>query len=133
MTGRVGRQVNFFFGGDSPLDEILGVREKTIDLNGEPIDVTADEDNGVRTLLDNLSAQDEVNVGISGVSKDRRLKTAWFTQQRTQTCRFEYPDGSTMTGTFFLSTFKETEPYKDASTFEASLVSSGLVVYTPGP
>lgn len=133
MVGRVGRQVNFFFGGDSPLDEILGVREKTIDLNGEAIDVTSDEDNGVRLLLDNLSAQDEVNVGISGVTKDLRLKRAWFTNQRTQICRFEYPDGSFMTGTFFLTSYKETEPYKDASTFEASLASSGAVTFTPGP
>lgn len=131
MVGRVGRQVDFTFGGNSPNDTIKGVREMSIDLNGEPIDVTSNEDDGIRTLL-TLSAQDEVNVGISGVSKDTRLKAAWFTGDRTQQCTFVYPDGSTMVGTFFLATFKETEPYKDAATFEASLMSNGPVVYTAG-
>ena len=131
MTGRVGRQVQFHFGGDSPGDEILGVREKSVELNGEPIDVTSDEDSGVRTLLENISAQDEVNVSVSGVTKDTRMKEAWFNNQRTQTILLVYPDGSRLSGTFFLSSFSETEPYNDASTFEASLMSSGAVTYTP--
>jgi predicted secreted protein len=132
MSARAGRQVRFNFGGESPADEVPGVREKSLDLNGEPIDVTSDEDSGVRKLL-TLSAQDEVNIGISGVTKSDRIKAAWFTGQRTQPCSFDYPDGSSVSGTFFLSTYKETEPYKDATTFEASLVSSGAVTYTPAP
>lgn len=131
MTGRVGRQVTFYFGGESPGDQILGVREKGLELNGEPIDTTSDEDSGKRTLLENLSAQDEVNVSISGVTKDTRLKEAWFNGERTQSIRLEYPDGAILAGTFFLSTYSETEPYNDASTFEASLMSSGVVTYTP--
>jgi predicted secreted protein len=130
MAGRIGRQVRFFFGGVSPADEILGVREKGIELNGEPIDVTSDEDLGVRILLDNTSAQDEVGISISGVTKDTRLKAAWFAGERTQSCRLEYPTGSTITGTFFLSSYTETEPYNDASTFEATLMSSGTITYT---
>lgn len=131
MAGRVGRQVRFFFGGVSPADEILGVREKGIELNGEPIDVTSDEDSGKRILLDNISAQDEVGISISGVTKDTRLKAAWFSNQRTQQCRLEYPTSGLITGTFFLSSYTETEPYNDASTFEATLMSSGTVTYTP--
>lgn len=131
MAARVGRQVTFFFGGVSPADEILGVREKGVELNGEPIDVTSDEDSGQRTLLSNISAQDEVNVSVSGVTKDTRMKTAWFNNERTQTIRLEYPDGSSISGTFFLSSYSETEPYNDAATFEASLANSGAVTYTP--
>jgi predicted secreted protein len=130
MAGRIGRQVRFFYGGVSPADEILGVREKGLELNGEPIDVTSDEDLGVRILLDNTSAQDEVGISISGVTKDTRLKAAWFSNQRTQACRLEYPAGSVITGTFYLSSYTETEPYNDASTFEATLMSSGTVTYT---
>ncbi len=132
MTARIGRQVDFFFGGQSPGDEILGVREKSLDLNGEPIDVTSDEDNGKRTLLDNLSAQDEVNLGINGVTKDTRLKEAWFSGNRTQICRLQYPNGGVLTGTFFLTSYKETESYKDATTFEATLASSGTISFTAG-
>lgn len=132
MAGRIGRQVRFFFGGLSPTDEILGIREKSLKMNGEAIDVTSDENNGYRELLSNIQAQTEVSVGINGVSKDTRLKSAWFNRQLTQTCRFEYPDGGILTGTFFLSDYSETEPYKDASTFECTLLSSGQVTFTPG-
>ncbi len=130
MAGRIGRQVDFFFGGDSPGDQILGVREKGLELNGEPIDVTSDEDSGVRTLLTNVSAQDEVGLSISGVTKDTRLKEAWFNNERTQPITIVYPDGSTVTGEFFLSSYSEGEPYNDASTFDATLMSSGTIVYT---
>jgi predicted secreted protein len=131
MAARVGRQVQFFFGGDSPAYEIQGVREKGVECNGEPIDVTSDEDSGVRTLLSNISAQDEVNVSISGVTKDTQLKVAWHNNERTQTCTFNYPDGSSLSGTFFMTSYKETDPYNDATTFEAAFASSGTITYTP--
>jgi len=131
MVGRVGRQTRFFFGGNSPGDEIPGVREKSLKMNGEAIDVTSDEDNGYRQLLSNIQAQTEISLGVNGVTKDTRLKEAWVNRQLTQTCRMEYPDGSFLTGTFFLSDYSETEPYKDAATFEATLLSSGIVTFTP--
>lgn len=133
MAGRIGRKVRFHFGGSSPADEIPGVREKGIELNGEPIDVTSDENDGVRVLLENISAQDEVNVTVSGVTKDTRMKQAWINRLRTQPVLILYPDLSSLSGTFFLSSYSETEPYNDASTFEATLMSSGLVTYTPAP
>jgi predicted secreted protein len=133
MAGRIGRKVRFHFGGISPADEIPGVREKGVELNGEPIDVTSDENDGVRILLDNISAQDEVNVTVSGVTKDTRMKQAWIDRLRTQTVLLQYPDLSSLSGTFYLSSYSETEPYNDASTFEATLMSSGVVTYTPAP
>jgi predicted secreted protein len=131
MTGRIGRQVSFFFGGNSPADEIQGVREKGVECNGEPVDVTSDENTGLRTLLDNTATISHVNVKISGVSKDTRIRAAWHANQRTQSVRLQYPDGASLDGTFFLSAYNETESYKDASTFEATLMSSGAVTYTP--
>jgi predicted secreted protein len=130
MAARVGRQVRFYFGGVSPADEILGVREKGLECNGEPINVTSDEDSGVRQLIDNTTAEDEVSVTVSGVTKDTRLKSAWFNNQRTQICRLEYPDGSVVSGTFFLSSYTETDTYNDAATFEASLMSDGTITFT---
>jgi predicted secreted protein len=130
MAGRVGRQVTFFFGGDSPADEILGVREKGVECNGEPIDVTSDEDSGVRTLLSNIYAQKEVNVSLSGVTKDTRLKEAWHNDQFTQTCTFTFPDGSSLSGVFCMTSYKETDPYNGAATFEAAFSSSGTITYT---
>lgn len=110
---------------------VLGVQEKDLELNGAPIDITSDENSGWRTLLA-VSGQDEVNITVSGVAKDNILKTDWFAGTRTRTASFTYPDGGVITGTFYLASFKEKAPYKDAMTFDATLNSSGPVTYTPG-
>lgn len=131
MAARVGRQCRFYFGGVSPADEIQGVREKGLECNGEPIDITADEDAGVRVLLDDTVAVKSVNLSVSGVTKDTRLRAAWFAGELTQPIRLEYPGGGSISGTFFLASYTETEPYNEATTFQASLQSSGAVTYTP--
>jgi predicted secreted protein len=130
MAGIAGRAVTLEWDGAV----ILGVREKGITLNGEAINVTSDEDNGWRTLLD-VTAEDSVDIALSGVTKDERLKAAYFggAAARTKVATIEWPSGSTMTGTFFLANFSETGPYNDAVTFSATLQSSGPVVYTPAP
>lgn len=131
MAARIGRQTDFFFGGDSPGDNILGIREIGLSFNGEGVDITSGEDNGYRTLLTNISAQDEVEITVSGVTKDTRMKEAWSNGEKTQPITIIYPDGSTFTGTFFLSSYSEGEPYNDASTFDATLMSSGQTTFTP--
>lgn len=133
MAATVGRQIRFYFGGNSPADEILGVREKSLELNGEAIDITSDENSGWRTLLSNISQQDEVQITLSGVTKDTRLKTAWFANERTQAITLNYPDGSSISGTFYMSTYKEGMSYKEAVTFDSTLMSSGTVTYTAAP
>jgi predicted secreted protein len=136
MAGRAGRQVQLFFGGNSPGDEIPGVREKGIEMNGEGIDVTSGEDAGWRQLLI-IPSQNEVTVTLSGVTKSDRLKIAWNDStgnyaSRTQTVELVYPNGARFSGTFMMTSLKETEPYKDASTFETTLMSSGVITFTPG-
>lgn len=131
MAARVGRAVIIEFGGASPANTIAGARETGLECNGEPIDITANDNSGVRTLLSNLSAEDQVSVSVSGVVKDTRLKTHWFANTRTQLLTLTYPDGSTVSGTFYMSSYSEGEPYNDASTFEASFMSSGTVTFTP--
>jgi predicted secreted protein len=121
------------WGGNSPADEIPGVREKSIKVAGTPIDVTSDESNGWRALLDAADyGEKTVDITISGVTKNDRLKRDWFNQIGTQQLTLEYPDGSVLAGTFLLVDYSETEPYKDAATFSATLQSAGAVTYTPG-
>lgn len=126
MTAHAGRSVVFTWNSAA----VLGVREKGLELNGEAINITSDEDAGKRKLLD-LSAEDTVDISLSGVSKDNVLKADWFGGTRTRAATLTYPDNSTISGNFFLASFSETGPYNDATTFEASLQSSGVVTYTP--
>lgn len=131
MVAVVGRQVEFRWGNDSPMDEIPGVREKGIELNGEAIDITSDDDNGWRALL-SVAAENQVNISLSGVTKNARLKNDWFAGTRLAPARLTFPDGAVISGNFFLASFTETASYKEAMTFEATLNSSGTISYTAG-
>jgi predicted secreted protein len=131
MAAQVGRAVKFYWGDESPQPEIPGVREKGIELSGEAIDITSDDSDGWRELL-TVAAQNEVNISLSGVTKDATLLSDWMAGTRTQTATIEYTNGATITGTFYLATYTETGVYNDAVTFEAELQSSGVVTYTPG-
>jgi predicted secreted protein len=126
----LGRKIAFTWGGSA----INGVREKGIALAGEPVDLTSDESNGWRTLLEvnapGDAGQNQVDVSISGVVKVDTLRAAWF-GDRTKTATFTYPNGASISGEFFLASYNETGSYNDATTFEASLQSSGVVTYTP--
>lgn len=131
MAAAAGRQVQLLWGDESPQVEIPGVREKGIELNGEPIDITSDDDNGWRALL-SIAAESQVNVSLSGVTKNARLKVDWLNGDRMQELTINWPDGGILTGTFFLASFTETATYNAAMVFEASLQSSGVVSYTAG-
>lgn len=128
MVAVAGRQVAMTWNG-TPL---LGVREKGLTLNGEPINVTSDEDGGWRTLIPDVPAENQVEVKLSGVSKDDRLKTDWFNNTRTRATVFTYPNGAIVSGTFMIASFSEGIPYNNALTFEVTLQSHGVVTFTPG-
>ena len=127
MAANAGREVDFKWNG-LPL---LGVREKNIAFNGEPINVTSDEDQGWRTLIPDVPNENQIDITLSGVSKDTRLRTDWFAGTRTRTAAFTYPNGDVITGTFMISAYSEGNPYNDATTFECTLQSTGIVTYTP--
>lgn len=131
MAALAGRQITFLWGSDSPQEEIPGVREKGINLNGEAIDITSDDDNGWRSLL-SIPAENQVDVSLSGVTKSSRLRNDWFAGTRMQPATIVFPDGATLEGNFYLVSHNETAVYNDAVAFEATIQSSGVVSYTAG-
>ncbi len=111
---------------------VAGVRTKNITINGSPIDVTTDDDAGVRALLD-TPGQVDVSISVSGIVLSDTLRTeALGTTDRTQITQFLYgsasPDNG-WTGNFFLASYKETGEYQGAITFEAEFQSAGAVTY----
>lgn len=132
MATRVGRQTKFFWAGTvDPTNVITGIREINVEANGEPVNITAGDDAGVQQLIANISAEDQVTITISGVTKDITIRDDWYGGTRSQTLQILYPDTSTIAGTFFISSYSEGEPYNDAATFEATFMSSGTVTLTP--
>lgn len=126
MPAFKGRSIAFLWGGVA----IQGVREKGITRNGDPIDISSDDSLGWRELLD-LSAEDQVDIKLSGVVKSEQLRKDWHAGARTKIVTITYPDNSVISGTFYLNNFGETGVYNDATTFEGSLQSTGAVTYTP--
>lgn len=137
MTEEVGRHLHVYRGADSPQILVAGVREKGIELNGEPVDVTNDDSLGWRSLLD-IGQINMVNIPVSGVLVNDSLRADWFSGasaegHRMKPTTFRYPDGGEITGDFYLADYSETGAHDGEVTFEATFQSSGAVVYTaPG-
>jgi len=111
---------------------IAGVRTKTVTINGEPIDITSDDDSGFRTLLGDAGTR-SIDLSVEGVTKDAVLRAivAGSSSQLLTDISVEYPNGDTISGDFYLVNIEESGEYQDAVTFSASLQSSGAFVYTP--
>lgn len=110
---------------------IAGVRTKTATVNGEPVDITSDDDSGFRTLLATAGTR-SMDLTVEGITKDAELRLAMLsgTSLLLTDVNLEYPNGDTVTGDFFLNTLEETGPYNEAVSFTASLQSSGEFTYT---
>ena len=111
---------------------IAGVRTKTVTINGEPIDVTTDDDSGFRTLLADPATR-SIDLSVEGITKDASLRAivAGAGPQLLTDITIEYPNGDVISGDFYLVSVEESGEYQDAVTFTASLQSSGAFTYTP--
>src|SRR5690625_720709 len=84
---------------------IGALRSRTITLNGEPIDITSDDNNGAQTLLPE-AGQVSFNISVSGVLKDMSLiegHQAMGGTAQFEDMEIEFPDGTTIAGTFFFA------------------------------
>tara|TARA_R110000868_G_scaffold32425_3_gene117960 strand:- start:2086 stop:2472 length:387 start_codon:yes stop_codon:yes gene_type:complete len=111
---------------------LAGVREKSAAINGEPIDVSDGASDGWREVMTE-EGESTVEISVSGVVKDSVLLVDSLATDRTGAMTLTYLDGGILSGTFFLSSYTQGNPYKDAGTFEATFVSSGAVTFTPAP
>lgn len=111
---------------------IAGVRTKSFSINGEPIDITNDDDTGIRTLMEE-PGELSMEISVSGVVKSDTLRAeALNTTDRTQLTEFGFPGtvAGKIAGQFYLASYSETGEYKGATTFEATFQSSGALTYT---
>ena len=119
---------------------LLGINSKSISVAKEPIDITTDEDNGYRLLLD-VAGTKTLDISFSGVTKDGLLRGIINTDggQMLTDIEIEFAPigaqsaGDTITGDFFFNGFNETGGGSDgAIEFDGTLQSSGVWVYTVG-
>lgn len=111
---------------------IAGLRTKGVSFNGEPIDVTTDDEAGYRTLLADPGTK-SIDLSIEGLTKDDDLRVAVLNGASLMLTdvTITYPDGGILAGDFFLTSLEESGSYNEAITFSGSLQSSGAWTYTP--
>lgn len=126
MAATLGRKILLEWNGY----EVPGVQEKGINRNGEPIDITSDDDDGWQRMHDEIGVSN-VEITVSGVSKSEALAADWFEGSRSRTLTLTNTvTGSEISGTFVMASFNETGTHNEAVTFEATFQSSGPVTFT---
>jgi predicted secreted protein len=120
---------------------LLGINAKSMAVAKEPIDITTDEDNGYRLLLD-VAGTKTLDISFSGVTKDLVMRGIILTDggQMLSDIEIEFPitgaqvtTGDTITGDFFFNGWTENGGGSDgAIEFDGTLQSSGVWTYTPG-
>lgn len=119
---------------------LAGINSKSIAVGNEPIDITTDEDNGFRLLLD-VSGTKTLDISFSGVTKDTTLRELALTggSKLLTDITIEYPpidgqaSGDTISGDFFFNGLTENGGGSDgAIEFDGTLQSSGEWTFTAG-
>lgn len=127
-----GRDVAFYVGADDSGPRICA-RTKTITINGESIDITQDCDGAFRKLL-NTPASRSIDMAVEGVIAQDDWAAIALDPASTnflEQYALVIPGLGTITGNFFLGNFEIGAEYNDATTFSATVQSSGTWTYTP--
>ena len=130
MSALVGRKVTFTptNGGAA----VIGVRTKSITINNEPIDITSDDDNGFRTLLNEDPAERSIDFTAEGILKDAELINLASAGGSILISEYEMdiPGIGTFSGDFYFGNLEIGAEYNDAVTFSADIQSSGEFTFT---
>jgi predicted secreted protein len=111
---------------------IAGARSDSITINNEPIDITDKDDAGWRTMLADVGVR-SIDAEIEGILIDSTfLALAVGTASSLLEAYTLEIDGiGDFTGNFYLASFAVTGEQADATTFTASIQSSGTITFTP--
>jgi TP901-1 family phage major tail protein len=112
---------------------LVGVRTKGFTITNDHVDVTTDDDLGWRTLLATPGLR-SVEVTVGGITKNQVLIAEMLKSNITgEPLTVNLPTTTgTLAGTFFCSSYGDSGEHDGAVEFEATFMSSGAVVYTPG-
>jgi predicted secreted protein len=110
---------------------VAGARSDSITINNEPIDITDKDDAGWRTFLADVGVR-SIDCEVEGVLNDSTfLALAVGTGSALlEAYTLEVLGIGSFTGNFFLASFAVTGEQADATTFTASIQSSGTITFT---
>ena len=128
----VGRKLIFEYPSGT---KIASVRTKSFTVDSSAIDVTTDDDSGIRTLLE-APGQHQIDLSVEGLlANDDLLQQivdgTLFIQNLTIKLPFTFTTTqATIVGDFRLNNFELSGEYQDAQAFTATLQSTGTFTFT---
>jgi TP901-1 family phage major tail protein len=129
MSALVGRKVILRRTG-SPVGIVVAAgRSKTISVGAEPIDITSDDDLGLRTLLSADAGQKQIDISFEGITKTDEFLADLSNNVFVDNYELEITGIGTITGNFFIVSYSLTGAYNEATTFSAELQSTGDWTY----
>ncbi len=128
----VGRDLIFEFPTGT---KIASVRTKSFTVDSSAIDVTTDDDSGIRTLLEE-PGQHQIDLSVEGLLANDDLMQqivdgTLFIQNLTIKLPFTFTTTqATIVGDFRFNNFEASGEYQDSITFTATLQSTGTFTFT---
>ncbi len=128
MAGHSGRELVVKRNGST----IARVVSKGVQINGEAVNVTTDDDGKWRTLLEE-AGEAGVDISVEGVytSSADALIADVVNGTAIRAGEVEFPSGATLTGSWRLNNVEISGETAGRAEFSASLQSSGTVTWTP--
>ncbi len=114
---------------------IGGGKNTGFSVNGSPIDVQDQGDDGFQTLLDGVVTGQSIGLSLEGYEEDQVLRDLALgpaSGRFLDDITFEAANGDEISGSFFLSVYEETGEFEDGTTFKAAFTSNGPWTFTEG-
>lgn len=110
---------------------VATARTTSMAINNEAVNITSAGDDGVRRIMSE-AGEKSVEVTLDGLYTDSSLMDLALGGTLIQDVELDYQT-YTLSGDFFLSAYNEGQPYNEAITFSATLMSTGAVIKTATP
>jgi predicted secreted protein len=128
MTAKVGRDVTLSLIEGTEATLIASLTSKELTVNDEPVDITSDDDDGWRRLLEDVSGTRSVDISCEGVLKNNQVGLLIETGSDINLV-FAVPTVRKYTGAFRVTSFTVGAPTAEGTTFTAQFQSSGPVTF----
>ena len=125
MTALVGRKVFIRKGSGSPQVLLAAGRNKSLSMNGTPIDITSDDDSGYRTLIEADAGEQSLDMTFEGITKDSQFLNDLAAGNFVDDYEIEIEGICVINGRFFLTAVEISAPYNEATTFSTQFQSTG--------
>lgn len=135
MSGAAGRTLRISVDTGSGQTVVAGAQTDNFTVNAGEIDVTTKDESGVRRLLPDVGTW-SWEASVDGVLKDNTLMSQMFDVTRTALlpCSIAVSGFGTVVGDVFFSNYEVSGAEgAEATTFSATLMSSGTPTFTPLP